>query len=364
METTSPVMEYKCPCCGAGLVFSENAQKLSCGSCGNTFEIQAVREYNKALDETDDVEIDWEDPGTREWSEEDRETMQFYTCPSCGGEILADAHTAATFCPYCENPAILPGRLSGGWKPDAVLPFKTSREDAQKAFLNLCKGKPLLPKMFTQEQRIQKISGIYVPFWLYDCDTLADAKYRATRVRHWSDAHYHYTRTDHYMLTRSASASFRGIPMDGSSKLDNAIMESIEPFDYSQMVDFDTAYLSGFLADKYDVPVGDGRDRIRDRVGGTLDGLLMQSCMGYSSVTPTLKQLKVHHGKARYVLLPVWMLHTQYEGKIYTFAMNGQTGKMTGTLPICSKRRAAWFAGIAGSVAVLVSLFQWLPYLL
>lgn len=360
MANAQSVLEYKCPCCGAGLKFSGAEQKLSCEYCDNTFELETVQEYNASLNMTDTQGFGWDEQQTAEWSAEEQSQMRSYICNSCGGEIITDGTTAATFCPYCENPAVLPGNVSGGLRPDAVIPFKTTKEDAQKAFLKLCQGKRLLPKDFTSENRLEKITGMYVPFWLYECSGDVDGQYKATRVRHWSDSNYNYTKTDHYLLTRSANAEFSDIPMDGSSKMDNTIMESIEPFDMTAAVDFNTAYLSGFLADKYDVEAKDGEERIRQRVSDTLDDLMKPSFVGYASVIPSSKQLQVKHSKAKYVLLPVWMLHTKYQDNIYTFAMNGQTGKMTGTLPIDKKRQWSWFAGVAGGVALAVSLIQWL----
>lgn len=357
MKPVEHVLEYKCPCCGAGLIFGEDVQKMTCEYCDNTFDLEAVKIYNETLDRSGDAGFQ---TSSTEWTESEEAVIRTYTCQSCGGELMADENTAATFCPYCENPVILPGRLSGSVRPDAVLPFRTGKDDAQKAFLELCKGKPLLPKMFTQQHRIEKITGIYVPFWLYDCSSAFEGRYKATRVRHWMDSRYSYTKTDHYLLTRSASADFAAIPMDASSKMDNTIMESIEPFDFNEMVDFDTAYLSGFFADKFDVEAKSGQSRIEERVSQTLDEAVQSTFIGFSTVVPTAKQLNVNHGTARYVLLPVWMLHTKYKDKTYVFAMNGQTGKMTGTFPICPKRSMAWFAGICAGVTALVSLLTML----
>ena len=359
MADTAQVLEYKCPCCGAGLVFGEEQQKMTCEYCDNTFDLETVREFDEASKTEPDVFIQ-EEPKTVHWSEEEQYTLNCFVCPACGGEIVTDENTVATFCPFCDNPAILSARLSGGLRPDAVIPFCTSKDDAKKAFQALCKGKPLLPKGYADENRLEKITGIYVPFWLYDCDGTQDAKFKATRIHRWSDSRYIYTRTDHFLLTRGANAQFQQIPMDGSSKLDDALLESIEPFDYGKMVDFDTAYLSGFFADKYDVEAESGHERIRQRVGSTIDQLVAPSLMGYSTTIPYGKQLQVKNHNAKYVLLPVWFLHTKYRDGDYLFAMNGQTGKMTGTFPVCPKRSAAWFAGICAGVTALVSLIQWL----
>jgi DNA-directed RNA polymerase subunit RPC12/RpoP len=355
MERVDNVLAYKCPCCGAGLVFSEDKQKMMCEYCDNTFDPEAIKQYNEIPEEGSSASFQ---VTMSEWTRVEYDEVCTYTCQSCGGTLITDQNTAATFCPYCENPVILPGRISGGIRPDAVIPFQTSQEDAQNAFLSLCKGKPLLPKFFSQHQRIEKITGLYVPFWLYDCSGRFEARYKATRVHHWMDAKYSYTRTDHYLLARSASSDFTSIPMDASSKIDNTTMESIEPFDFDKLVDFNTAYLSGFCADKYDIEAKSGQGRIEERIKQTFVASLQRTLLGYTTVIPTAERLNVDHGIAKYVLLPVWMLHTRYKDKTYVFAMNGQTGKMTGKFPICPKRSVAWFAGICAAVTALISLLS------
>jgi DNA-directed RNA polymerase subunit RPC12/RpoP len=357
LEEINATLEYECPCCGAALVFGSEPQKMVCPYCDNSFDMEAVLAHQESKDTPQD-DVHWDNVSSHDWSADEEGAVRTFVCEACGGELLTDDHTAATFCPYCENPTILPGRLSGAIRPDAVLPFQKTKQDAQAAFLALCKKKPLLPKFFTEQHRIEKITGIYVPFWLYECGSELNGRYKATRIHHWSDAHFNYTRTSHFILIRSADAVFSGIPMDASSKMDNAIMESIEPFDYSQMVDFDTAYLSGFFADKYDVASEEGHERIRQRIVHTMEQQLQSSLIGYHTAIPTAQSLNVAHGKVRYVLLPVWMLHTKYQDKTYVFAMNGQTGKMTGSFPICPKRSAAWFSGICAAVTAIAMAVQ------
>lgn len=353
METK--VMEYKCPCCNAGLRFAGDSQQLGCEYCGTSFDIDAVKAFNEAAATGNTDEVQWEAEEKQQWSEEETAAICSYVCPSCGGELLLEDTTAASFCPFCDNPTIMPTQVSGGLKPDAVIPFRKTRADAQAAFLSLCKGKKLLPRFFTQEQRLEKITGMYVPFWLYDCDGSFDGSFKATRIHCWSDSHYDYTRTDHYLLKRTASAQFEGIPMDGSSKMEDVYMEAIEPFDYSELVDFDTAYLSGYLADKYDVEADVGKKRVQERAENSINDKIQSSLVGYATVLPTARNLSITHGRVRYILLPVWMLNTRYKDKVYTFAMNGQTGKMIGSFPICPKQTWSWFFKIFAGVTAVVS---------
>jgi len=356
MENQANILEYKCPCCNAPLIFSGESQQMKCEYCENTFDLETVRSYADSKQPDSAPSIEWEEANNEDWSIAEQSDIRSFICNSCGGELLTDNNTSATFCPYCGNPTILPSRLSGTIKPDAVIPFKTTREDAKNAFMKLCNGKPLLPKFFKEEHQLEKITGMYVPFWLYDCHADFTGSYHATRIHTWSDSRYTYTKTDHYLLNRRADAAYSGIPMDGSSKMEDSFMESIEPYDYSELTSFEMSYLSGFLADKYDVEAKSGEERIRQRVEQSMNDQLQNSFLGFATVIPSSKQLEINHSKARYVLLPVWMLNTKYRGKIYTFAMNGQTGKMTGSLPVCPKRSVCWFMGIWAAVTAVITL--------
>jgi len=358
MDQTASVLEFKCPCCDATLSFSGKEQQMKCEYCDNVFDPAAVMACAEDSSISNEIQLEWESVSQNNWTEEEQSGVRSFVCQACGGELITDDHTAATFCPYCGNAAILPGRVSGGLKPEGVIPFKTTKEDARNAFLNLCKGKPLLPRFFTETQQLEKITGIYVPFWLYDCSADLTGSYRATRLHTWSDSRYIYTKTDHYLLRRQADAAFTGIPMDGSSKMEDSFMESIEPYRYEELVDFETAYLSGFLADKYDVEASSGEDRIRTRVENSMNDQIQSTFLGYASVIPSARQIRIDHSRAKYVLLPVWLLNTRYNGKTYTFAMNGQTGKITGSFPVCPKRSALWFGGIWAAAAAVVSLIQ------
>lgn len=356
MEQTK-TLEYKCPCCNAGLSYAPGTRSLTCEYCDNTFDLDTVVSYNESQQQRPEA-FQWEQPPRQEQVEDT--TLHSFQCPACGGEIVTEETTAASFCPFCDNPAVFPGRVSGLLKPDGILPFQTTKADAKAAFLRLCKGKPLLPKFFTTQQQLEKITGIYVPFWLYDCNGELDTAFRATRIRHWSDNRYDYTKTDHFLLKRTVSADFSGIPVDGSVKMDDTFMESIEPFDYQKVTDFDTAYLTGFFADKYDVSSDSGKERVQQRVRQSLQNEIQNTIMGYNSAVPTSEHMDISHSKARYVLLPVWMLNTRYRGKLYTFAMNGQTGKMTGAFPVSYKRAAGLFFGIFAGVSILATVLQWL----
>ena len=187
------------------------------------------------------------------------------------------------------------------------------------------------------------MSGVYVPFWMFDCDCNADITYSGQRVFTWSDVNYYYTKTDYYRLIRKGDIGFINLPVDGSEKVDNVYTEALEPYDYTHAVEFDTAYLSGFLADKYDTSVEDCKIRANERIKNTTEAEFKKTTSGFSAVMQRTSAISSYNGKIRYALLPVWFLNFTYNGNLYKYAVNGQTGKTVGVFPICKKKRNRFF---------------------
>ncbi len=327
--------QYKCPNCGGAIEFDSKSQKAKCPYCDTEFDIKVFEELEnleaETLNSTD--EPVWDTEAGTEWSGSEEGSMKVYSCQACGGEVYADANTAALKCPYCDNPIVFTGNLSGTLKPDLIIPFKLDKKEAKKRLYDHLKDKPLLPKVFKDQNHIDEIKGVYVPFWLFDGNADGEVHYKGTKTRTWSDSNYIYTETSHYKIYRAGNMSFENIPVVGSTQMLDELMESIEPFDYSQVVDFNTAYLAGYLADKYNVTADNSKDRATTRINNTIQETLRSSVSGFDTVIEESKNLQLNNSKAKYVLLPVWLLNTTYEGKKYLFAMNGQTGKFVGDLP-------------------------------
>ncbi len=343
------IQEYKCPCCGGSIEFNTDLQKMKCPYCDTEFEMDVLKEYDEALGEEVESteELQWETHAGSEWTQGEDEGLRIYVCKSCGGEIVGDETLAATKCPYCDNPVVLMGQFKGDLKPDFVIPFKLDKEAAKEGLRNHLKGKILLPKMFKDENKIDEIKGVYVPFWLFDADADARIRYKATRVRTWSDSNYNYTETKHFAAIRAGSVGFQRIPVDGSTKMADDLMESIEPFDFSAAVDFQTAYLSGYLADRYDVDAQQSVGRANERIKRSTEEVFRGTVQGFTTVIPENTNIMLKNGDAKYALYPVWLLNTTYKGEKYTFAMNGQTGKFVGNLPMDKGKFWKFFAGAA-----------------
>ena len=354
------LQEYKCPCCDGAIAFDSGIQKMRCPFCDTEFEMEALAAYDSELKNETSDDLQWETADATSWQEDG---IRSYVCKSCGGEIIGDENTAATACPYCGNPVVMMEQFSGTLKPDLVIPFKLDKKAALAALKRHYEGKKLLPKVFKDENHLQEIQGIYVPVWLFDTKADADVRYRATQVRVWSDSRYDYTQTNYFAVSRSGSLGFERIPVDGSTKMDNSLMESIEPFDHKDAVDFQTAYLAGYLADKYDVDAEQSIERANARVRQSTEEAFAETTQGYTAVIPQHSSIRLQDGKVQYALYPVWLLNTKWNGKTYTFAMNGQTGKLVGDLPMDKALYNKWFFGIAaavGAAALAISYLLWL----
>ena len=360
------VTNYQCPACTGPLHFVGASGKLECDFCGAQYEVAEIEALYAGKEQAaaaaqQTAEQKAEAPGADGWDASgigsdwgaDAEGMKSYSCPSCGAELICDASTAATSCPYCGNPTVVPGQFSGTMKPDYVIPFKLSREDAVAALKRHYQGKPFLPKAFTSGNHIKEIQGVYVPFWLFDGTATGDARYEATRSRVFRTGDYEITQTDHFQVYRAGSVTFEKIPVDASSKMPDDHMDSIEPYDYSELKPFSTAYLPGFLADKYDVTVEQSQARADLRCENTLEAALRGTVEQYSTCIRMGGSTQIHRGKVHYALMPVWMLNTKWNGKDYLFAMNGQTGRLVGDLPMSWGRFWARFAAIAAPLSVL-----------
>ncbi len=362
----SSLQYFKCPSCDGGLEFDSKSQKMKCPYCGTEFEAEDIKSLQEAQGEigVSEDSFSWDTNESDGWTADEESTLRSYICNTCSGEIITDETTAATSCPYCNNPVVLNHQFKGILKPDFVIPFKLDKKQAVEAYKKHITGKKLLPSVFKDKNHIDEIKGVYVPFWLFDADINGSAQYKASTVKHWSDSNYNYTETRHYSVFRSGNLSFAKIPVDGSEKMADELMESIEPYDFKDAVDFSTAYLSGFFADKYDVSAEDSIARANARIKQSTVDALRSTVSGYSTVIPTGSSVNTVNGSKKYALYPVWLLNTTFNGEKFTFAMNGQTGKFVGDLPMDKSKYNKYFAlsaaigTVAGFIAtVLYNLF-------
>lgn len=348
---------YQCPACTGPLHYDGASGKLVCDYCGSAYDTADVEELyaekNAAAESA--AQTREAPPSDSVWSENEATGLRSYSCPSCGAELICDETTAATSCPYCGNPTVIGGQFSGSQKPELVLPFVLDKSAAKSALKAFYKGKKFLPNAFKSQNHIEEIKGVYVPFWLFDADAEGEGHYEGLRSEEHREGDYVVTTTEHFDVFRAGSTQFRKVPVNASTKMPDGHMDAIEPFDYQNLQPFSAAFLPGYLADRYDVDADTSSVRARQRMENTVRDELLATINSYTGVNDLGENLNVQMTGTRYALLPVWMLHTKWHGKDFLFAMNGQTGKLVGDLPVDKTKVLAWFAGISLPLMLLLA---------
>ncbi len=351
----SDTLSFKCPNCGAPLTYSAELGRFSCEYCGSSFTFDEV----KNADVNADTPFDWGDYAANV-PEEHLDGLVSYVCKSCGAEVVTDAVTAATHCPYCDNVMVIEDNVSGLLKPNGIIPFRVDKKKLKDIVKAYCSGKRLLPNNFLTTHRIEEVRGVYVPFWLYGCRADGNMTFDATRVRTWADSQFYYTETSHYLVTCDGGMAFSRVPADGSRRMDDALMDSVEPYDLSELKDYASGYLSGYLADRFDDDAESCLPRADLRVKNSLADAFRSSLRGFTTAVPVAKNMKLTDTRVEYVLLPVYLITASYNDKKYAFAVNGQTGKMTGNLPVSRAKFWAYFGGIFAVISGLFALANFL----
>ena len=243
------VITYKCPNCGGDLTFDPASGKYKCEYCLSSFTQEEAEKANpkaaEALNGEDDA------AGAQEASDAQKESSTeetkgeteqgeavVYICPNCGAEIVTDATTAATYCFYCHNPVVLSGRLSGEYMPDFVLPFKISKEQAIEKFLSFARKKRFIPKDFFEKNQVQKMTGVYFPYWIYGGDFETDYMARGRKVRVWQTGDVEYKETSIYDVRREGEVRVDGLSRNALNKADRDLIECVQPYRLEEMQPF------------------------------------------------------------------------------------------------------------------------------
>ena len=326
------VISYKCPNCGAEIKFDPQLQKSKCDFCLSEFTIEEVEKLNN-IENNHINEENLEHTYNKEWDNIDEKT-KVYSCPRCGAEVVSDMTTTTTFCCYCHGPVVLSDKLKGEFRPSKIMPFKVDKDKAIEKFMEWSKKKWFLPKEFYSNKQLEKITGIYIPFWLVDSDVTGQMSARGKKITRWTSGDYEYTKTDIYNIYREANLSFKNVPNNASSKMDDKVMESIEPYNSEELRDFSVAYLPGFFSEKYDKTKDKVLPLIENKIRMGTNDILRSSIKGYTTVDIVGTHEIFNRTSCNYALMPVWMMTYSLGDKNYIFVMNGQTGKVFGVLPV------------------------------
>lgn len=315
---------YKCKNCGGPVKYSATLGKFNCEYCNTVYSEDEVKALT-LLSEREDVVVDAVNGDYVE-----------YHCPSCGANIVTDETTVATNCYYCNNPIVMSGKLESSQMPTKVIPFRVDKKKALESFESWIKTKKFVPKsFFNDKQEIEEINGVYFPYWLYNTNVLVDIDREGSRTYTRTEGDYRVTYRKDFRIVRKGDIDVKNLPKLALAKSNKVLVESVYPFDFNNAINFDSSYLSGFVAEKKDIEKEALMNSIEDDVYKYSTKVVRDSMTG-ESVNVVNNDFTIGQGSFEYAMLPVWAIsyNDRDSNKHFFFSVNGQTGKVVGKLPI------------------------------
>ncbi len=317
-------MNFQCKNCGGNMVYSPEKKNLYCPFCEgvDTGEVKGDRSLT--------------------------------VCPSCGGELTVGQFTSSSRCPYCNNYLVFDERVEGEYKPDMIIPFSVSKEQAVKNIDNTFKKRTFTPSTFLSEKSLKGMDGYYVPFFLYNYDAEGNYRGMGTKVRSWRSGNYNYTETSFFDVERKMLVSYENVPADASEEMNDEIMDLMEPYNYKLLTDFDPRFMSGFFGEVYNDTKEKYEDRAKKKVVSSASALLHNSLNGYATLTPSLDTTSLTGKDTYFAIFPVWKYDYTWAGKDYPIYVNGQSGKVVGKTPV-SKLKVLFYSLTAGGLTLAIA---------
>lgn len=348
-------MIYKCPNCHGALEYDPASDKMYCAHCGNDYFMweldEDAVEYHQELPTQSEIKEEKKLDFTEErtiYDEPEFIECKVYTCSSCGAELSLSDKEVSTYCAYCGQPTIVYNRVDKTQKPKYIIPFKITKEEAETAIREKLKKGFFIPKE-VKNFEAERITGIYIPYFLYDITFYQ---------RRWINVGFNKNSD-----LVEGDCNFIQVCQDASDAMNDELACGLEPYDLSGLQDFDAGYLSGFYADRFDLSGLQLTNRVVKKCQQMFDDEVCSRCKGiinkkYANCSP-----KYAITKADYAFLPVWFMTFRYKDVPYTMMVNGQTGKVTGTVPFLKAKAVLLFLLLMLLFSVpLVTLLLWLYY--
>lgn len=316
-------MLFKCRNCGGNTVYFPERKKMYCPHCESTDSEEKIG---------------------------DSSSVQ---CVNCGAPLRITEYTSACRCEHCGTYLILDERVENAFEPKFILPFRIGKEGAAAAMEKEFSRRLFAPSDFLSAKSLEKMEGIYVPFWLYDYGADYDFAGEGTRIRTWRSGDTEYTETSFFEVVRRMNVDFDRIPVDASIAMDDGIMDLMEPYDYRALADFEPQYMSGFFGEVYNQSADELDGRAQAKARQASEELLQGSLTGYTTVRPYRKNLHLTREDCCYALMPVWQYVYRYKEQSYRYHVNGQTGKVIGVTPVSRGKVLAYSASVFAAVTAL-----------
>lgn len=377
-------VNYKCPNCGGNVEFDVGSNLLFCAFCGQFYQPDEVNTNVEVKDEktvqswhSDQIEEDTADSGvsgqgTLEETSDNYMDVNIFLCSSCGAEIMTNDVEVSKFCAYCGQSTIIFDRVSKEKRPDKILPFRLTKEDAISTVNEHFHKAVYLPDE-VENISVNSVYGIYMPYWVYDSHMEMGLK-----IEQKSD---NGTKVFDFFDTKDMP-----VTLDASKRLNDNVSLVLNPFPVVEAVDFDPGYLSGFFADRYDVSFESRKEDAYHVISDSLkeelyeripDSNIKQMRDTYGALYEQIEALALKESTydtkyelkgIEYAFLPIYFITFRVKNRLINILVNGATGRVVGSIPVDEKKvKKAQIKGmiIYGLIfgVVAAALFRWMPTL-
>ncbi|RKP47211.1 hypothetical protein D7Z26_23155 [Cohnella endophytica] len=359
-ETTAAAIRFPCASCGGPMVFDTESQNLKCQYCAAEKTIDSVvgeAKEHSFDDEDEDLE------SLHDWGTE----QQAVHCEACGGETLIPPDQTTSLCVFCGSPKVLLEENVRSIRPESIIPFQVSRDQALSSFASWKKKRWFLPNAFKKQDVRSELNSIYIPYWTYDTETysvytaeVGVYHYRTvTRTRVVNGKTETYTTTERYTVWHYTNGdydrSFDDILIPASGHYDEKLLEKLGDFNLDELHAYRPEYLSGYISERYSVTREEGWEEAQDVANGQLRDEIKDIIGGDEirnlNIRTTFDDITYKH-----LLLPVWNASYTYKSKPFYYMVNGQTGTVSGHVPR-SAIKITFFTLLCLGVAAAVVLF-------
>lgn len=333
------IKTYKCLSCGASLKFDPNSQKFKCEYCDSVFEVSELKN-----------------------EEVFSEQVNVYNCKSCGAEVITEEDTTASFCFYCHNPVIITSRLRGDFKPDFVLPFQIDKRTAIERFKTWASRNKFIPASFLSASSMEKITGMYLPYWSVKAESKCHLKGKGENRKVWRTGDKEHTKVDTHSFNKQFDQDIKGIYLIAYETIREKLIGSVYPYNLEELKPFSPSYLSGFFAHKYQKTKDDLKESLDSYVSKTAIQGANNAIGNLSNIEYDINDIEINIKDYYYILLPIWILTFNYYNKTYVYAINAQTNKAFGELPLDKRRLRKYAFGISAVIFIILmlgGLFVW-----
>lgn len=307
----------KCPNCGSTLEYDPKTNSLSCIYCNSKFQVDSISASNTKIDYTTTIKLQ-------------ETTVEQFHCNSCLSNLNIHKDTVVKRCPNCGSPDLVKTN-NISYTPDAIVPFKLTKEQATANFYDWIKHRKFAPNNLKKLAKLGKVSGFYTPIWNFDC--LTSTIYSGVGVNEDTDREGR-THTSKHSFSGRLSNRYTDVLISANKQVSNVTLSALGNWGLSDLKVYNIEYLCGFVGTDTDFDVHASYRDFTNYINSAEEKKARrEKSTQYDRLENFHCETNIYKPKFNYIYLPMYANYYTYKDKKYTCYVNGYSGKVTGNAP-------------------------------